>query len=41
MAMASWMISQLERDWSKEYARGENEMLNVDMKEYIGGIIRE
>jgi hypothetical protein len=41
MALASWTIYQLERDWHERRALDEAEGLKVDMEVSIGGFIRE
>jgi len=41
MALASWTIYQLERDWHERRALDEAEGLKVDKEVSIGGFIRE
>jgi hypothetical protein len=41
MALASWTVSQLERDWYKRRVRDIDERFIVDMEVSIGGFIRE
>ena len=41
MALASWTVSQLERDWHGGRTRDEDERYKVNMEVSFGGFIRE